>query len=361
MSGGFAVGRYVLFALAVFVAFVVGCDKKAPDTPPAQAAPVGEVKGEVKSDGEIKSNTPVETLRTRGALLTGPQSRLEGPIIYASLIGAKFGDNDVALLKTIPTLRIVALSKSRVTDAGLAALADLPELQTLFLTDTAVTDAGLVHLRKFTRLNYLHLDGTAVTDAGVESLKSLTSLVQLDVRRTKVTDSAVARLKATNKRVAVVQDTKYFPIKVSGQFSAEFPWTKPVERTRTQMLKAGGKFTDTVYETRDESNSTGIAVADFASPHLMNVNLEHVVNESRDAIAVAINGKVTTDKRTLSGELVIRDIIIEMQGRRGQGSPSYVRYVISGRRVYTLTFLCDGEDIPPDVKDQFFNSFKVLR
>ena len=106
--------------------------------------------------------------------------------------------------------------------------------------------------------------------------------------------------------------------------------------------------------------SAAVMVADFSTPPLATVNLELIVNDGRNAIAKATGGTVTTDKRTTSGDLVTRDIVIEIPGRNGQG-PLYFRYVIHGRRLYTVAIMSDGFNIPADIKDRFLNSFKVLR
>lgn len=351
--------RYVVFALVVFVAVAVGCRKKSRNTDPASGDPIGGVK---LDDAKPDANAAVaaETLRTRGARVMDAYGKKEGPVTTAFLTGAKFGDSDVALLKSIPTLRTVTLTESKVTDAGLAALADLSELQTLELQDTAITDTGLAHLRKLGKLNYLYLTGTSVTDAGMDSLKSLTALSHLDVKRTKVTDAGVARLKAAVPRVGVAQDTKYFTVAVAGQFSVEFPWKNPGTPQQRAQKTPFGMLTEYLYEVTDNASSAALRVADFSAPPLNQVNLEDVVKAGRDAVAQSVNGTVSTDKRTTSGDLVIRDIVIDIRGRNGQG-PAYFRYVIHGRRLYTLAIMSDGLAVPPDIKDRFFGSFKVLR
>ena len=264
----------------------------------------------------------------------------------------------MALLKSIPSLVSVNLAQSKVTDAGLAALADLPAVSSLTLSDTAITDAGLAHVRKLTRLNTLALDGTSVTDAAA-SVTALPSLGLIDLRRTRATDAGVAKLKAAKPSIGLWLDTKYVAFTApDGRFSVTFPWKEPTQGTRSQKTPFGD-VTDTLFEAKDGLSSAGVRVADFTGP-LANANLEQVVNAGVEAIAREIPATVKSDTRTENGGVVTRDVVFDIPGHNGQG-PAYFRYVIHGRRLYTLAILSDGLSIPEDVKNRFFDSFKLLK
>ena len=344
--------RYTAVALGVLLAVAVGCRKK----PPAEPDPA---PAENPKPGAAPANSAVEALRGRGARVTDAFGKPDGLPVNAVLTGPKFGDADVAVLKSFPTLRSVALSRTKVTDAGLAPLAELPDLTMLFLTDTAITDAGLVHVRKLANLNYLYLDGTGVTDAGLEPLKNLTKLVHIDARRTRVTDAGVAKLRAANARIGVAQDTKYVEFTApDGHFKVSFPWKQPTQTTRNQMTPFG-RVADTMFEVKDGSSSAGVAVADFAT-QLPNVNVEQVVNTGVEALARELPAAVKSDTRSVNGAVVTRDVVFDVRGGNGQG-PAYFRYVIHGRRLYTLAVLSDGLSVPEDIKTRFFDSFKLLK
>jgi hypothetical protein len=75
----------------------------------------------------------------------------------------------------------VSFQGTAVTDNDLVILRRLPSLQGLLLRDTQVTDAGLVHLKRMTHLKFINLERTQVTDAGIADLK--TSLPALTVKR----------------------------------------------------------------------------------------------------------------------------------------------------------------------------------
>jgi hypothetical protein len=302
----------------------------------------------------------VETLwKQRGAAIDDGAGRPYGTIRHASLSGSKFTDADVALLRPFSALEVVQLTGSQVTDAGLASLADLTSIRQLWLTETAVTDAGLKHLARMKNLERLHLDGTAVTDAGLDSLHGLTALQLVAVQRTKVTDAGVERARAKLPNTKFAQDTKYFEYtSPDGRFSAKFPWAAPKPRTRTQNTPFGA-VTDTLYEVNNNSVSAGVTVADFSAPQLAGADLEQVATAGRDAIAREYGGTVAKDDRKTFGGNVVRDIGIEFPARDAR-APAHFRYLIHGRRLYTVAMVAEF-GISEREKDAFFGSFKILK
>jgi len=96
-----------------------------------------------------------------GVFLTGDWNRNSDQPARATL--EPIGD--------LPSLRVLSLEKSSITDADLAAIAGQTNLTYLWLDDTAISDAGLVHLRRMRKLKYLYIRNSNVTDAGIDALK----------------------------------------------------------------------------------------------------------------------------------------------------------------------------------------------
>lgn len=135
-----------------------------------------------------------------------------------AMFGDQIADRDLALLRQVPGLRDVNLTRTGISDAGLfhlsrlasleilllggtdvtdegcEMLAGLVELQQLNLTNTGITDRGLAMLSQMSKLEALWLDGTDVSDAAMDVICGLTSLQLLDLRRTAVTNAGVQRI-----------------------------------------------------------------------------------------------------------------------------------------------------------------------
>ena len=105
---------------------------------------------------------------------------------------AQLGDDDIARLNGLTTLRSLQLQGTGVSDAGLKHLADATELVRLDLSQTSeVTGSGLAHLNGLVNLEALMLNHSQVTDAGLTHLEGLTSLRILHLEATRVSDEAV--------------------------------------------------------------------------------------------------------------------------------------------------------------------------
>ena len=104
------------------------------------------------------------------------------------------GDKELTYLKGLPSLEILHLGDTQVTDAGLENVKELADLRELVLSDTQVTDAGLEHLKGLTNLTDLHLGDTQITDAGLEHLAAMTNLTFLTLFVTQVTPEGVKKL-----------------------------------------------------------------------------------------------------------------------------------------------------------------------
>jgi hypothetical protein len=103
-----------------------------------------------------------------------------------SLGGTNMGDSGLAHLKELAGLEVLGLWGTKISDAGLAHLMELGRLRELTLSDTAVGDGGLAHLKGLKQLKRLDLSKTKVSDAGLVHLKGLTQISQLDLQKTRI-------------------------------------------------------------------------------------------------------------------------------------------------------------------------------
>lgn len=92
-------------------------------------------------------------------------------IVDCSALAAKFGDDQLAWVASLPEITELNLADTKVTDAGLAHLAGLARLTSLDLRNTQVTDAAFDALASHAQLKLLLLTGSRVTRQGVQSLR----------------------------------------------------------------------------------------------------------------------------------------------------------------------------------------------
>jgi hypothetical protein len=98
-------------------------------------------------------------------------------------------------LSGIPLEKLV-LGGPDVTDATLEALDAFPSLRKLMITESSVTDVGLAHLRHLPNLEKLFLADSPIWDAGMIHLAKLTRLEELDLMGLAVSDDGIAPLAA---------------------------------------------------------------------------------------------------------------------------------------------------------------------
>jgi hypothetical protein len=168
-------------------------------------------------------SSDADQLRELVAQLTGLGSRViwdgDQRVRSIAMFGEDIADRDLALLREVPGLRHLNLTRTRISDAGLFHVSKLPaleilllggtditdegfemleslaELQQLNLTNTGITDRGLRSIGQFAKLEALWLDSTEVTDLTLELLAESTSLQLLDLRKTEVTDCGLSHLR----------------------------------------------------------------------------------------------------------------------------------------------------------------------
>jgi internalin A len=121
-------------------------------------------------------------------------SRAPGrPVIGVGFSGTDVTDDDLAILRNLPRLEILTLSRTAVSDSGLKHLGGLKNLKQLHLP-ARTTDEGLANLVGLSKLQLLDILDSQVTDAGLEYLKGLANLRVVLLNGTQVTAAGVRDL-----------------------------------------------------------------------------------------------------------------------------------------------------------------------
>jgi hypothetical protein len=111
--------------------------------------------------------------------------------VNASLLGSKFGDEDMAALMQISDHIVVAdFSGTAITDRSSSALAAMKHLRSLRLAHTHITDGTLQALTPLSQLESLNLFDTRVSSASLPALARLPKLQHIYVRQTGIKPDA---------------------------------------------------------------------------------------------------------------------------------------------------------------------------
>lgn len=163
------------------------------DAPTTIAPPVAEVTfAEIDPEAVAKARAPqaaaVADLQKRYPDVLEYESRgSAGLAINVSLMGAKFGDDDLAALKPIADHIVVAdFSNTAITDRSAPNLAAMSHLRLLRLMHTKITDATILALAGLNDLESLSVFGTDVTVASLKTLDRLPKLQHFYVGDTKI-------------------------------------------------------------------------------------------------------------------------------------------------------------------------------
>ncbi len=114
-------------------------------------------------------------------------------VVNVSLMGARFGDDELAALKPIAGQIVVAdFSDTAITDRSAAAIANMRNLRVLRLVRTRITDATMQALGSLDQLQSLSIFGTAVTPAALQSMAHLPNLQHLYVGETRISPNVPA-------------------------------------------------------------------------------------------------------------------------------------------------------------------------
>jgi uncharacterized membrane protein len=112
-------------------------------------------------------------------------------VINASLLGSKFGDNDLAALAPLSEHIVIAdFSGTALTDSSSGAIGAMKRLRSLRLAHTKITDATVQALAPLTQLESLNLFDTLVTPAALPAIGRLPKLRHLYAGETKISPDA---------------------------------------------------------------------------------------------------------------------------------------------------------------------------
>jgi uncharacterized membrane protein len=130
----------------------------------------------------------VAQLKTRYPNVLEYESRSSANLVVdASMLGAKFTDEDVAALMPVAGQLVMAdFSGTAVTDRSAASFAAMKHLRVLRLMHTRITDTSVLALGGLDRLESLDLFGTAVTPACLKTAEQLPKLRHLYAGETKI-------------------------------------------------------------------------------------------------------------------------------------------------------------------------------
>jgi hypothetical protein len=137
----------------------------------------------------------VAKIEALGGEIDRENDRPDGAIVTISLVGSEtLKDNDLAFLKSLPSLQELYLGNTAISDAGLKHLAGLKKLQVLGLIGTKVTDASMKELAGLEKLEHLRIAATAITDVGLRELTPLKNLQILIPPEGALTDAGLTAL-----------------------------------------------------------------------------------------------------------------------------------------------------------------------
>lgn len=117
-----------------------------------------------------------------------------GPKKHSDDDRKQIGDEGLAELCKIKSLRVLSLQRTNVTGEGATGLELLPKLGRLNLALTAIDDSAIPAISTLTALTSLDLSFTDITDEGVIHLETLTNLNNLLILETAVSDEVKASL-----------------------------------------------------------------------------------------------------------------------------------------------------------------------
>ena len=141
-------------------------------------------QGTVYNDVRDPARLPAARFLLRGIKLD------ELPAVNDALFGR---------LGELPSLELLSLRGTAITDDGLAKISACRSLKDLTLSGTKITADGLAHLVPLTKLAQLYLAETQIGGAGVRRLGELPSLTDLSLQGVKLTDGDLTQLKRLDK------------------------------------------------------------------------------------------------------------------------------------------------------------------
>ena len=102
----------------------------------------------------------LDGLEKRGARLVRDEGAPSRPVVELDLHRVNMTDRTLEQVCSIPTLRLLDLSHTQITDKGMAFLPRLKGLEELTLHNTGISDLGLKPVAKLANLRLLDLADT---------------------------------------------------------------------------------------------------------------------------------------------------------------------------------------------------------
>jgi|GEM_PF-444391 len=186
-------------------------------TLPAEIAQAGQQQQNVVADQVGARALPVQPAAAKGAPDTSAQSpaadtiaavvkrieQLQGTVEYddaknlvgVNLIDCGAGDEDLALLASIPTLKKLSVSGAKITDAGVEHISKMTGLVELVLQNTDATNAGIAKLVALKNLRLLNLQRTSyMTDDALAVIAKMPSIQYLEVLYNNIGNDALKHI-----------------------------------------------------------------------------------------------------------------------------------------------------------------------
>jgi uncharacterized membrane protein len=108
-------------------------------------------------------------------------------LLNASILGPKFGDNDLAALAPLAEhITVADFSRTAITDRSLPVIAAMQQVRFLRLMHTAITDTTVQGLDGLDQLESLSVFGTSVTPAALPAIARLPKLKHLYAGQTAI-------------------------------------------------------------------------------------------------------------------------------------------------------------------------------
>ena len=131
--------------------------------------------------------------------LRSVQSLEDGRINAVGLQQGKLTAELVQKLKGLSALNGLSLTTNNASDNDLALLRELPTIELLWLSGTHVTPTGVSHLQQLAKLTQLYVSGPEVTDSSLELLSGIPQLESLGFSGTDITPHGAGRPEAISE------------------------------------------------------------------------------------------------------------------------------------------------------------------
>ena len=127
--------------------------------------------------------------------LGGDHETAGGETALIGLFGAKFGDEELALLVYFPETGRLDLHRVEATDDALVHLSAMRNLDSLYIEKCKFSGAGLKSLEHLPKLERLCIEDTPIDDRAIDHLLALKSLKSLSIVYSRLSEEGIARLK----------------------------------------------------------------------------------------------------------------------------------------------------------------------